>query len=336
MQKRKLNYLVVAALIIVSCTITFLVNEYFHHHISKTTTEVISNIESTSSQYKMGRLGGYRLIKPLVFAEPTEESPKYSSIKAQLTSYIEQLKTNQKLISASVYLRDFDQGDWMSINDSETYYPGSLIKVPGLMTFLKMAEKSPNLLDKKLIFGTPHKSIPNQTYTSNQIEPGKEYTIRQLLKFMISYSDNNATYLLNKNVDIAIFNQLFTDLNIPKLGKNNSTITAKNFSMFLKVLFNGSYLSRKDSEFAVELLEACDFKIGLVKGLPANTTVAHKFGEMGDENTRQLHESGLIYINNTPYLLTIMTKGYNVNELPEFIGNMSKMVYEDFINKQTN
>jgi beta-lactamase class A len=327
-----------AALIIVSCSATYFISEYFHHKISETIDGTISSIESNSGlgHYKFERLNGYKLIKPLVFAEPTEESSKYSDIKIKLTNFIEQLKSQQKLISASVYLRDFDQGEWMCINDTETYYPGSLIKVPGLITYLKMSEKNPDVLERNLVFNSPHKTIPNQTFNSKQIESGKPYSVRQLLKFMISYSDNNATYLLNKNVDLAAFHKLFEDLNIPKLSSSNSKITAKNFSVFFKVLFNASYLNRENSEFAVELLKECDFKLGMVKGLPVNTVVAHKFGEMGDETTRQLHESGLIYINNTPYLLTIMTKGYDVKDLPEIIGDMSKMVYQGFINKGTN
>lgn len=333
---KKPSYTLTFIFVIVGCAITYLIGEYFHHRISEKTRETISLIESNPGHYKMGRLEGYKLIKPLIYAEQTEESSKYSDIKSQLTNYIDQLKNSQKLISASIYLKDFDQGEWMCINDTETYYPGSLIKVPGLISYLKMAEKNPELLNKKLVFNSGGRTIPNQTFNSRQIFPGKEYTIRELLKFMISYSDNNATYLLNKNVDMVVFQKLFTDLNIPKFTKKNTVITAKNFSAFLNVLFNASYLSRENSEFAIELLEECDFKIGMVKGLPINTIIAHKFGEMGDSTTRQLHESGLIYIHNEPYLLTIMTKGYDVKELPEIISTMSKMVYQDFIIKGTN
>ena len=71
----------------------------------------------------------------------------------------------------------------------------------------------------------------------------------------------------------------------------------------------------------------------MVKGVPENTIVAHKFGEMGDATTRQLHESGLVYIGKIPYLLTIMTKGYDIKQLPEVISSISKMVFEDFKQK---
>lgn len=333
MLEKKLSPLLTLCLIVLSCLITYGFDAFFSQQISKKTKKSISLIESTSNHYKSGRLEGYRLIKPLIYTQKMEESILYSDIKNELNTYIEKLKGAQKLISASVYLRDFEQGDWMSINDAETYYPGSLIKVPGMITYLKMAEKNPSLLNKKLTFNPTQENIPNQTFNSNRIKQGQSYSIKELLKYMVSYSDNNATYLLNSNADMKVFNQLFTDLNIPHFTRKNGTISARNFSSFLNILFDASYLSNDHSEFAVELLEACDFKLGMVKGLPNSTIVAHKFGEMGDSTTRQLHESGLIYIHNTPYLLTIMTKGYDVNKLPDIIGNMSRMVYQNFINK---
>ncbi len=337
MFQKKLNLALAILLIMVSCVVTYFIDEDIHHRNLNNKTLSLSNPETSigTSNLKTDRLGGYRLIKPIIDSEQEQESSKYSDLKIMLITYIELLKNEQNLQSASIFLRDFENGDWMCINDSETYFPGSLLKLPGLITYLKMAETNPSLLDKKLILGNPHQTIPNQTFNSKQIEAGKPYTIRQLLKYMISYSDNNATYLLNKNANLAAFHQLFSDLHIPKFSKSNTTITAKNFSRFLSVIFNASYLNKENSEFAAELLEECDFRFGMVKGLPVNTVVAHKFGEMGDSTTRQLHESGLIYINNMPYLLTIMTKGYTIKNLPEIISTMTKLVYQDLINKQS-
>lgn len=335
---KRFNFPVIAVIVIISSAGTYLIKEYLHQKIHQITDQTIAKIDTQSGigHNKMARLNGYRLIKPLIYSEEETESSSFSNIKSQLITYIKQLKNSQKLISASVYIIEFDHGEWMCINDTENYYPGSLIKVPGMITYLKMAEKNPSLLNKKIAFNTPNSEIPNQTFGSKQIVAGKEYTIRELLKYMVSYSDNNATYLLNSQVDLSVFRQVFSDLNIPSFTKNNSTITAKNLSTFLKVLYNGSYLSRDNSEFALELLQGCNFKLGMIKGVPVNIIVAHKFGEMGDSTSRQLHESGLVYIDGNPYLLTIMTKGYSTKDLPEILGTISKMVYQDIISKGTN
>jgi beta-lactamase class A len=186
------------------------------------------------------------------------------------------------------------------------------------------------VLDKKLIIDSKKDFIPNQTFNSKQIEFGKPYTIRELMKYMIAYSDNNATYLLNKNVDLKLFKKIFTDLNLAPIDLNNKNfkMNVKDYSMFIKIIYNSSLLSIDHSEFAAELLAQCDFKEGMVKGLPEGIKIAHKFGEMGDATSRQLHETGIIYIKNTPFLLTIMTKGYDVKKLPTVISEITKLTYQ--------
>ena len=53
------------------------------------------------------------------------------------------------------------------------YHPASLIKLPILITYLKMEEKNPGILNKKLVFTLPKGGVPQQTYNTHQIEPGK-------------------------------------------------------------------------------------------------------------------------------------------------------------------
>ena len=204
-----------------------------------------------------------------------------------------------------------------------------------MLTYLRMDEANPGILNKKLSFDSPQEFIPNQTYNSQQIQLGKSYTIKELLKYMIAYSDNNATYLLNKNVDMKMFQKLFTEINIPlkDIQNGNIKLDVAHCSQLLKVIYNSAFLSVDHSEFAAELLAQCDFKEGMVKGLPPNTVIAHKFGEMGDATTRQLHETGIIYLNNSSYLLTIMTKGYAIDKLPSVIADITAMTYAEMTKK---
>jgi len=288
--------------------------------------------------FKIERLKGYKLIKPLVLVEPRCESPELGGLKTRIQQYIDGLKKTNKLISASVYLRYFGHGKWMSINPNEQYIPGSMIKVANMLTYLRMTELYPGLLDRKVRFEPPPKPIPAQTFNSKQIETGQVYTIRQLLKYMIAYSDNNATFLLNKNGDINTYHKLFNDLQIPLPASptNNFLMTAKDFSVLFKVLYNSSYLSFENSELAIDLLSQCDFKQGIVKDLPPGLTVAHKFGEMADSESKQLHETALIYLDNTPYLISIMTKGHNINDLAPVLSTISKMVYDEVVRMESN
>lgn len=302
------------------------------------------NLSSTSinailnNNCKIGTQKGYKLIKPMLWAKPAKESQAFAALKTQLIRTIESDSRQKLLTSASVYLYSFADGDWTYINPNESFNPGSLIKVPMLITYLEMAEKDPKIMNKKILCEN-NDYIPTQTYETHAINPGRTYTVRELLHSMIAYSDNNATNLLNKNADLHLFRKAFTDLNIPEpnLGDREFQISAKRYSRFLIVLYNASYLSRNSSELALRLLSECDFKEGMVKELPTNIPVAHKFGEWGDNKLHQhvLSESGIVYYNDKPYLLTVMTKGTNVKNLAPEISKISKMTY-DYINSMDN
>ena len=103
-----------------------------------------------------------------------------------------------------------------------------------------------------------------------------------------------------------------------------------------KVLYNGSYLDLKDSEYCTELLSECDFKKGLVAGLPPECKIAHKFGEGGTSSNMHLGESGLIFSNRSTYLLTVMTSGSEMDQLPQVIEAISKAVYSKMANRNTS
>jgi beta-lactamase class A len=190
--------------------------------------------------------------------------------------------------------------------------PGSLLKVPELITFLKMEEQIPGTLDRQLTFAHEFVSDKKANILSKSIEVGHTYTIRELLRYMIEYSDNNATYLLNQNINVATFQKVFVDLGLDCPDWNASTfyVSSKDYSIFMEALFNATYLTIKNSEYAVSLLTKSDYEDGIRKGIPVgNLRIAHKFGESGTNVNKQLHESAIFYINNEPYLITVMTKG---------------------------
>jgi hypothetical protein len=155
--------------------------------------------------------------------------------------------------------------------------------------------------------------IPSHTFKEAGVKPGQSYSIRELLEFMVCHSDNNATYLLNNQCNIPAFKKIFTDLQLsePDVHDTTYTITIKDYSIFMRVLYNATYLSPESSEYGLELLSKSSFSKGISNKLPQDIVIARKFGEFKIENKRELHECGIIYCNNKPYMLAITTKGYN-------------------------
>jgi hypothetical protein len=71
------------------------------------------------------------------------------------------------------------------------------------------------------------------------------------------------------------------------------------------------------------------FKDGILASIDTSEAIAStKFGESMKGNEHQLHETGVVYVNNTAYIITIMTAGKDVKKLPEVIKTISKLVYD--------
>lgn len=293
------------------------------------TTKIDTN-SKLSCNLNIARLKGYRFIHPLLYAEPNCEAPELMSYKGQIEQIINSNKQNGNITSASVYIREFSQAEWVVINEDEKYSPGSLLKVPELIAYYKMEELNPGYLDKKITYDKKNTSDKIISFNDNHIELGKSYTIRELLKYMIVYSDNEATMILNKLIDGNIFKRVFSDIGLrePDFKSPVYLMDVMDYSIFMKELYNSSYLNFKHSEECLELMSQAKFSEGLISGLPGGCDVVHKFGESGTTDNPNFSESAIVYCGKKPYLLTVMTKGKDMKKLPKVISEISKKVYE--------
>jgi beta-lactamase class A len=317
---------VVVLLLGLSAAMYFILRNQFESKIGGEQHEVSSN-----SKLNTLRNTHYKFTRPLIAFDLNNESETLYPIKEQLNTIIQQSKSSGNLFDASVYLRDLETGEFITINNDMRYHPGSLIKVPMLMYYLHESETNPAILNKSLTL-TNDGRMPSQTFKGQQIEFNKPYTIRELLKYMAAYSDNRATTLLNMYCDVPKFKNVFSDLGLPQpnVTDTNFSMTVHDYSVFMRVLFNATYLTPNNSDLALTLLSESSFKDGIVSKLPSNILVARKFGETFKDEKRELHESGIIYCNNKPYMLIVMTKGYNPQQLAGFISNISDTIFHFF------
>ena len=328
MLKSKISLLFALFLCAMSAVATYMFTKEYEEN-KTANIPAIPNSSLNDCNFKTVRLAGYEYISPLLFTEKSCSSIKLNTVQQELQRVIDKYKQTGTIATASVYLRHLNDGEWININESERYYPGSLMKVPELITFMKMNEQQPGLLNKSVRYDKEFNLPKTAVYTSKSIEPGKSYTIKELLYYMIAYSDNNATMLLNSMMDTKIFKKVFTDLGIPEpdLTKKDLPLTARHFSLFMRSVYNACYLNKNDSEFCAELMSHSDFNDGMVSGLPKNIKVVHKFGEAGDTDFAHFSESGIVYTKNATYLITVMTKGKKLNLLPAVVKEISGQAY---------
>jgi len=237
----------------------------------------------------------------------------------------------------SVYFRNLETGEWVGINPNEDFDPASLLKVPVMMYYLKLAESDSAILSRtyKYTAGDLNLLKVAQGDTTTRLIQNKLYTVDQLIYEMIVRSDNVAKYLLILNSPASDLENIYGDLGIQihKEAKDTYIISARTYSLFFRNLYNSTFLNQTMSEKALGMLNKAEFKDGLVAGVPSNIKVAHKFGQYtnianGVVTSVEAHDCGIVYYPDSPYLLCIMTRGKDTAQLESIISQVSRITYE--------
>lgn len=292
-------------------------------------------VDTDETKATQVRQGGYSLINPLLECEigTLHQENTFTEVKKSVEELIGELKEQEALDDVSIYLRDLNGGASFGINDEEEFSPASLLKLPVLMAYYKQAENDKSILIKKYTAVIDKDMNLQELFQAGGvIESDKEYSTNDLLRAMIVSSDNNAMRILIENLPLEVQDQVYRDLglHVPGTSDINDFMTVKDYAAFFRILYNASYLTPEYSEQALQLLTEVEFKEGLVAGVPSHIKVAHKFGErtFGD-GKKQLHDCGIVYLEDRPYLLCIMTRGTDYNALSEGIEILSRHIYQE-------
>lgn len=260
------------------------------------------------------------------------------NLNNELEKRVDEYLSEEKATKISVWSRDLTTRQWIGINELETYAPASLLKIPIMIAYFKFAELQPDILSKEFVYdGKTDLNNLEQIRSSNSLTPGKSYSVEELIERMIKYSDNNAADILISNIQAEFFEKILLDLGIKTPSKVKSIddfVTAKSYANIFRILYNSSFMNRKLSNKALELLSETDFNEGATSKLPPSIRVSHKFAERsllsGKDEVQEFHECGIVYSNNGPYSFCFMTKGKNLETLEKIVSDLSLFMYESY------
>jgi beta-lactamase class A len=304
------------------------------------TASMVKTIRETSSQYPL-------VSQLLLISTPEDDAgEQYTPLTNILQSYIQNAKNNKEAEDVSVYVRDLNSNIWTGVNQNDKYSPASMLKIATLMAFLEQSESNPALLSDsvKIPASFPNNDSDQDYYPPpHPLSPGNTYTNAQLLTAMISSSDNNAVVWLDDELGPTPLNTIYTDLQMPQENSGGIDYMSPGlFSRLYRVLYNATYLSPELSEKTLEILTHTDFAQGIPSGVPASTTIAHKFGERtfttsaGTVTGRELHDCGIVYYPNNPYFICVMTKGTSFPALEKIISDISALVWNQIVEIHQN
>jgi beta-lactamase class A len=243
-----------------------------------------------------------------------------------VANYIEDIK-KEGVETVAVYFRDLNNGPWFGIGEKDDFLPASLLKVPLMMAVFKQSMKDKQFLEE-IHMATGSENGKEFFQGTDQLVAGKNYTVDQMVESMIIHSDNNASKLLNSFISIEVLKKTFVELGAEFPDKPGYSISIRTYASFFRILYNSTFLNQELSEKALRLLSKTDFKAGLVAGVPKKLTVAHKFGERQmSDGKKQLHDCGIVYYPDKPYIICVMTRGTNFDQLAGVIARISEEVY---------
>ncbi|MBI5456169.1 serine hydrolase [Candidatus Kaiserbacteria bacterium] len=276
----------------------------------------------------------FRFVHALVAYETPQATvlPEYAELKRKVETLIHEKLQDGTAESISVYYRDTEASRWIGVNEDTAYYPASLLKVPLMIAYFKAEESDPSLLQRKIVY-VPI-SVGDKYEAPSQLTSGRSYTIQELIEKMIIDSDNGATFTLVNRIDPDLLASVYRRLGITDPGDDSATyrIPTETYALFFRTLFNGTYLTPSASERALEILSRTTYKDGLAAGIPEGIVVSHKYGEHvaqkdGAPVGEELHDCGIIYKPDHPYLLCVMTRAKTLDAAKSVIKTISELVY---------
>lgn len=278
-----------------------------------------------------------RLVSPLLDVELPEGYDvrrQPHPFKPRIARLVDEAVTRRRATRVSVYYRDLIDGPWFGIHEDAPYNPASLMKLPVMIAWLKRAEGDRTALGRTFTFDeAEYPGRAQATQPRKTLSQGGRYTVEELLRYMLSYSDNRAMWLLYRDLRQEELGDVLDEMDISNDARSGENqVSAHGYSGFFRILFNASYLGREMSEYALHLLTAEDFPQGIQAGVPRGVTIAGKFGEYlpeGPGGEVQLHEFAIVYHPRGPYILGIMTRGRDWAAQAGVIRDVSSAVYAE-------
>ncbi len=231
--------------------------------------------------------------------------------------------------TVAVSFSDLESGESLGINADTVFHAASTMKIPVMIEVLRRAQEGAFSLDQGILLVNQFASIVDGSpYPLDASEDGdsalyarvgERVPVRDLLRRMITRSSNLATNQLVALTGAENVTSMARSLGATRIqvlrgvedqkaydrGMNNTT-TSADLAVLLSAIERGEVLSPGSSAEMRDILLAQEFRNKIPAGLPPETRVAHKTGEI----TAVSHDAAIVYPEGRkPYVLVVLTKG---------------------------
>lgn len=253
-----------------------------------------------------------------------------------LEKQLQNLSSLYPSIHPSIFVWDYNSGNYAGINSNEEFSAASIIKIPVLIQLFRSIEAG-----QLTIFDTMELTDFYRAEGSGSLQfkaSNSNWSIDTLARIMITESDNSATNMLmskigsmtDVNSGIKQWGLKNTKVNtwLPDMNGTNIT-TTEDLARMLYNIDNPEFLSVSSREKIFDYMGHVHNDRLIPAGLGAGAVFLHKTGDIG----KMLGDAGIVYApNGKKYVVAILAnRPYNSSLGKDFIVKASEIIYNNLV-----
>jgi len=250
----------------------------------------------------------------------------FGPLKKEIEDYL-----NENNLNVSVHVENLRDGASFGIRSNKAYPAASLNKLPLAILILRKIESGKLSLNTNLSILNEDRDASSGSLYSKKID---WLSVKELLYYMLSESDNTATAVLERQATKEELIKLsdyidfyFNNLDKEEFPLKITEITAKKVSNIFSSLYLSTLLEPEDSELILSHLKNTSFDIKKYANLPDEVTVVQKHGFHYLDDGSFFHSCGIIYVKDSRFGFSIMTSGIDRDGVPLVIGKIVNKLY---------
>ena len=255
-----------------------------------------------------------------------------AGLKSQLTG----LMAQYPMIKPSIYVWEYEKGQYVDINGDNLYSAASIIKLPVLVRLFKSIEANQMTIYDEMLLTDYYQSPGSGNLQYAQT--GRKYSLDSLAKTMIQDSDNTSTNMIMAKLggmdDINVglrdwgISKTYVRTWLPDLKGTNKT-TAKDMAKILYNLDNPGFLNVNSREFIIDYMSHVKNNRLIAAGLGDGAMFIHKTGDIGT----MLGDAGIVFApNGKKYIVVILAnRPHNAPQGKDFIVKASSLIYKAIV-----
>ncbi|QXV64066.1 class A beta-lactamase [Mucilaginibacter sp. 21P] len=258
-----------------------------------------------------------------------------------------------------VSMIDLQTGRSFSINGDKPLVMQSTFKFPIAVAVLHKVDKGSIKLEDKLRLTKADLPENYSPLRDKHPDGNVDVTIRELLDYMLIWSDNDACdILLNRVCSKAEVEQYMHQLGGTSFRIRATEMEMKNdwqaqftdvctvtdMAKLFRTVRNGEALSANSTEYIIKTMEKTEVGKKRIKGLlPANTVVAHRTGTSATDTRTGIspatNDGGIITLpNGKQFILVVFVSNAkaDTDTREAVIARIAKVVYDDVVSGKLN